>query len=39
MGQKTYARLGARVERLERPLIGSRVLRYTPRWIAPLAFY
>jgi hypothetical protein len=27
MAQKTYARLRARVERLERPLVGSRVLR------------
>ena len=39
MGQKTYARLRERVERLERPLVGSRVLRYAPRWIAPLAYY
>ena len=39
MGLKTYARLCTRVERLERPLIGSRVLRYAPRWIAPLACY
>ena len=39
MGQKTYARLCARVARLEKPLIGSRVLRYAPRWIAPLAYY
>ena len=38
MGQKTYARLRARVERLEKPLVGSRVLRYAPRWIAPLAY-
>jgi hypothetical protein len=36
MRQKTYARLCARVERLERRLVGSRILRYTPRWIAPL---
>ena len=39
MGQKTYARLRERVELLERPLVGSRVLRYAPRWIAPLAYY
>ena len=38
MAQKTYALLRARVERLERPLVGSRVLRYAPRWIAPLAY-
>ena len=39
MRRKTYARLCSRVERLERPLIGSRILRYAPRWIAPLAYY
>jgi hypothetical protein len=39
MRRRTYARLRARVERLEKPLIGSRVLRYAPRWIAPLAYY
>jgi len=39
MAQKTYARLCARVARLEKPLIGSRVLRYAPRWIAPLGYY
>ncbi len=39
MRQKTYARLCARVARLEKPLIGSRVLRYASRWIAPLAYY
>ena len=38
MGLKTYARLCSRVERLELPLVGSRVLRYAPRWIAPLAY-
>jgi len=39
MRQKTYARMCARVARLEKPLIGSRVLRYASRWIAPLAYY
>jgi hypothetical protein len=39
MKRKTYARLCARVERLERPLVGSRILRYAPRWIAPLVCY
>lgn len=39
MGRKTYARLCARVERLERALIDSLVLRYAPRWIAPRASY
>ncbi len=38
MTRKSYARLCVRVERLERPLVGSRVLRYAPRWIAPLAY-
>jgi hypothetical protein len=39
MRRKTYERLCARVERLEKPLVGSRVLRYAPRWIAPLVCY
>ena len=39
MGRKTYVRLCARVERLERALIDSLVLRYAPRWIEPLASY
>jgi hypothetical protein len=39
MGRKTYARLCARVERLERKLIDSLVLRYALRWIAPLVSY
>jgi hypothetical protein len=39
MKRKTYERLCARVERLEKPLVGSRVLRYAPRWIAPLVCY
>ena len=38
MTRKSYARLCVRVERLEKPLVGSRVLRYAPRWIAPLAY-
>jgi hypothetical protein len=38
MTRKSYARLCVRVERLELPLVGSRVLRYAPRWIAPLAY-
>ena len=39
MTRKSYARLCVRVERLEKPLVGSRALRYAPRWIAPLACY
>jgi hypothetical protein len=38
MKQKTYARLCDRIERLERQLIGSRVLRKTPLGIRPLAY-
>jgi hypothetical protein len=38
MKQKTYARLCARIERLERPLIGSRVVRHAPIWIRPLSY-
>jgi hypothetical protein len=37
MKRITYERLCARIVRLERPLIGSRVLRYAPKWIPPLA--
>ena len=39
MKRKTYARLCALVERLEMPLVGSRILRYAPQWIAPLVCY
>ena len=38
MKRKTYERLCARIKRLEMPLIGSRVTRNAPRWIAPLAY-
>jgi hypothetical protein len=38
MKQKTYARLCDKIERLERPLIGSRVLSNTPLWIRPLTY-
>jgi hypothetical protein len=34
----TYERLCARIRRLERPLIGSRVTRNAPKWIAPRAY-
>jgi hypothetical protein len=37
MKRITYERLCARIKRLERPLVGSRVLRYAPKWIPPLA--
>ena len=38
MKQKTYARLCDRIERLERQLIGSRVLRNAPLGIRPLTY-
>jgi hypothetical protein len=38
MKRKTYRRLCARIERLERPLIGSRIPRRAPLWIRPLAY-
>jgi hypothetical protein len=38
MKRKTYERLCARIKRLERPLLGSRVTRHAPAWIPPLAY-
>jgi hypothetical protein len=38
MKRKTYNRLCAQIERLERPLVGSRVIRRGPRWIRPLSY-
>jgi hypothetical protein len=38
MKHKTYARLCDRIERLERPLVGSRVLRHPPLFIRPLSY-
>ena len=38
MKRKTYNRLCAQIERLERPLIGSRVIRRAPKWIRPLVY-
>ena len=38
MRRKTYARLCDRINRLERQLIGSRVLRNTHLWIRPLTY-
>jgi hypothetical protein len=38
MKRATYARLRARIEQLERPLVGSRVVRQAPLWIRPLAY-
>jgi hypothetical protein len=33
-----YVHLCDRLERLEQPLIGSRVLRHAPLWIRPLTY-
>jgi len=38
MKGKTYDRLCDRLERLERPLAGSRVVRHAPLWIRPLTY-
>jgi hypothetical protein len=38
MKEKTYARLCDRIQRLEQPLIGSRVVRHAPLWIRPLTY-
>jgi hypothetical protein len=38
MKRKTHARLCDRIERLERPLVGSRVIRHAPLWIRPLSY-
>ena len=38
MKRKTYERLCARIKRLERPLVGSRVMRHAPKWIPPLVY-
>jgi hypothetical protein len=33
MRRKTYTRICERIKRLERPLVGSRVVRHAPQWI------
>jgi hypothetical protein len=38
MKRAAYSRLCARIEQLERPLIGSRVVRRAPQWIRPLVY-
>jgi len=38
MRRAIYARLCARIEGLERPLVGSRIVRQAPEWIRPLAY-
>jgi hypothetical protein len=38
MKRKTHRRICARIERLERTLIGSRIVHRPPKWIAPLTY-
>jgi hypothetical protein len=38
MWRKTYDWICAEVERLERPLIGSRIISRAPLWIRPLSY-
>jgi hypothetical protein len=38
MWRKTYASICAEIERLERPLIGSRIIKRAPLWIPPLSY-
>jgi len=38
MWRKTYEGICAEIERLERPLIGSRIIGRAPLWIRPLSY-
>ena len=38
MWRRTYNRICAEIERLERPLIGSRIVERAPLWIRPLSY-
>jgi hypothetical protein len=38
MKRATYGRICSQIERLERPLVGSRVIRRAPKWIRPLVY-
>jgi len=38
MWRKTYDWICAEIERLERPLIGSRIISRAPLWIRPLSY-
>jgi len=38
MWRKTYQRIVTEVERLERILIGSRIVKRAPLWIRPLSY-
>ena len=38
MKRATYGRICSQIERLERPLIGSRAIRRAPKWNRPLSY-
>jgi hypothetical protein len=38
MKRKTYDRLCDQIERLERPLVGSRIISRAPQWFPPLSY-
>jgi len=38
MWRKTYDRICAEIERLERTLVGSRIVKRAPLWIRPLCY-
>src|SRR5262249_45199881 len=38
MKRATYNRICADIQRLERPLVGSRIIRRAPKWIPPLVY-
>jgi hypothetical protein len=38
MWRRTYNCIVAEIERLERPLIGSRIIKRAPLWIRPLSY-
>ena|SRR6266480_886665 len=38
MWRTTYDRIRSEIERLEQPLIGSRIVKRAPQWIAPLSY-
>jgi hypothetical protein len=38
MWRATYYRIRAEIERLERPLVGSRIIKRAPQWIRPLSY-
>jgi hypothetical protein len=38
MWRRTYERICAEIERLERPLYGNRIVKRAPLWIRPLSY-